>query len=153
MWLSLRLFSCALTRRCQLLLLVVFVFVISRACFSSQTLKTRAFLFFFVCAHVRESWSRAFLAWTVETRDKHREVTDSLLQRRLLDLHQKTFFREPCIFCEESRGKINAKDVELFRNGWVHEFYHLKALIALEQVNTSIVEKSRIFVSKTLMGR
>ena len=37
--------------------------------------------------------------------------------------------------------KINVKDVELFRNGLVHEFYRFKALIALEQVNTSVDEK------------
>ena len=42
------------------------------------------------------------------------------------------------LFCEESLGKIDAKDVELFRNGSVHEFCRLKALITLEQVNTSV---------------
>ena len=31
--------------------------------------------------------------------------------------------------CEESLGKINAKDVELFRKGSVHELYRLKAWI------------------------
>ena len=31
--------------------------------------------------------------------------------------------------CDESFGKINAKDVELFRKGSVHEFYLWKALI------------------------
>ena len=41
------------------------------------------------------------------------------------------------LFCEECLGKINAKDVELFRNGSVHELYRLKALITLEQVNTT----------------
>ena len=40
-------------------------------------------------------------------------------------------------------GKINAKDIELFRNGSVYEFYRLKALIILEQVNTSVVEKKK----------
>ena len=40
------------------------------------------------------------------------------------------------MFCEESLGEINGKDVKIFQNGWVHEFYCLKALIALEQVNT-----------------
>ena len=50
-------------------------------------------------------------------------------------------FRAPCMFREESLGKIKAKDVELIRNGSVHEFYRLKALITLEQVNTSVVEK------------
>ena len=38
------------------------------------------------------------------------------------------------MFSEESLGKTNFK---LFRNVSVHEFYPLKALIALEQVNTT----------------
>ena len=42
------------------------------------------------------------------------------------------------LFCEESLGKIDAKDVEIFRKGSVHKFYRLKALNALEQVNTSV---------------
>ena len=33
--------------------------------------------------------------------------------------------------------------LELFQNGSVHEFYRLKALITLEQVNTSVVEKNK----------
>ena len=33
---------------------------------------------------------------------------------------------------------MHAKDVELFRNGSVHEFYRLKALITLEQAKTSV---------------
>ena len=53
-------------------------------------------------------------------------------------------FRAPSMFREESLGKIKAKDVELIRNGSVHEFYRLKALSTLEQVNTSVVEKRRI---------
>ena len=40
------------------------------------------------------------------------------------------------MFCEESLGEINGKDVKIFQNGWVHESYCLKALIALEQVTT-----------------
>ena len=36
------------------------------------------------------------------------------------------------MFCEENFGKINAKDVDkFFRNGYVHEFYRLKAFITL----------------------
>ena len=38
------------------------------------------------------------------------------------------------MFSEESLGKINLK---LFQKVSVHEFYRLKALIALEQVNTT----------------
>jgi len=75
----------------------------------------------------RESWSQAFLAKTVETRNKNRDVSQC-----------------HALFCEDSLGKIDAKDVEPFRNGLVHKFYHLKALITLAQVNTSV---------KTLMVR
>ena len=48
------------------------------------------------------------------------------------------------MFCEESLGKINKCDLELFRNGSVHELYRLKEfyynfrlkeLITVEQVN------------------
>ena len=39
---------------------------------------------------------------------------------------------------ESHPGKIHAKDVELFRNESVHEFYRLKALSTLEHVNTSV---------------
>ena len=38
---------------------------------------------------------------------------------------------------------INAKDIELFRNKSVYKFYPLKALIILEQVSTSVVEKKK----------
>ena len=47
------------------------------------------------------------------------------------------------MFCEESLGEINRKDVKIFQNGWVHELYCLKALIALEQVNTLEVGKKK----------
>ena len=80
-----------------------------------------------------------FLAETVETGDKNRDVTDNM-------------FRPPCMFCEASLGKINVKDVELFRNGSVHGFCRLKALITLAEVNTSMVDKRRIFMSKTSMS-
>ena len=53
------------------------------------------------------------------------------------------------MFCEESLGKINKCDLELFRNGSVFEFYRMKELITLEQVNTSVVGKKRtILISK-----
>ena len=53
-------------------------------------------------------------------------------------------------FHEESLGKIYAKDLELFWNRQlVHEFDRLKVLITLEQVNTSVVERRRILMSKT----
>ena len=39
------------------------------------------------------------------------------------------------------RGRPTLKDVERFRNGSVHEFYSLKALKTLKNVNTSDVEK------------
>ena len=52
-------------------------------------------------------------------------------------------FGSPCVFCEESLGKINTKDVGLFLNGSVREFYRLKALISLEQIYTLVVEKKK----------
>ena len=52
--------------------------------------------------------------------------------------------------CEESLEKISAKDIELFQHGSVHEFYRLKALITLEQVNTSTVEKKESKMSETV---
>ena len=47
------------------------------------------------------------------------------------------------------------EDVELFRNGSVHEFYCLKALIiTLKQVITPVVEKKKkILMSKTSVVR
>ena len=75
----------------------------------------------------RGSWSQAFLTETVETGDKYRDVTTYL------------------------------KDVELFRNESVHEFYRLKALISLEQVNTSVSkQKENLYeqnLSETSMAR
>ena len=59
-------------------------------------------------ARQKGSWSLAFLTETEETGDKNRDVTDDI-------------FKAPSKFCEESLGKISAKDVELFRNGSVHE--------------------------------
>ena len=51
------------------------------------------------------------------------------------------------MFREESLGS------ELFRIGSVHEFYRLKALITLEQVNTTewSKKKIRILISKIAM--
>ena len=63
--------------------------LISQACFySSETLKMQWSLsfFFFSCVRAnRESWSHAFLVEIMETGDKHRNVTDSLLHCRLRD--------------------------------------------------------------------
>ena len=49
-------------------------------------------------------------------------------------------WQKPCI---ESLEKIKAKDAEPFRNGSVHEFYRLKALITLEEVITSVAGKNK----------
>ena len=49
--------------------------------------------------------------------------------------------QKPRMFCEESLGKVNAKDLELFWNSLVHEFYCLKVLMTLERV----VEKKKNF--------
>ena len=57
----------------------------------------------------------------METEDKNRDVS----QRHAL-------------FCEETLGKIDAKDIELFRNGLSHEFYRLKVLMTLDKLNTSV---------------
>ena len=46
------------------------------------------------------------------------------------------------MFCEESLGKVNAKDLELFRNRSVHKLYCLKVLITLEQ-DLLVVEKKK----------
>ena len=39
--------------------------------------------------------------------------------------------QEPRMFCEESLGKVNAKDLELFWNRFVDKFYCLKVLMLL----------------------
>ena len=57
--------------------------------------------------------------------------------------------QEPRMFCEESSGQVNAKDLELFRNSLVHEFYCLKVLITLE---LEWLRKRRILMSKTLIN-
>ena len=95
--------------------------VIRRACLAAR-LKMQAFLsFFHLCVLAEKGLMILFLAKTVETGDKNRDVTDNM-------------FRTQCMFCEESLGNINVKDVELFRNGSVHEqFCRLKALITLEK--------------------
>ena len=54
--------------------------------------------------------------------------------------------------CEESLEKISAKDIELFQHGSVHEFYRLKALITLEQVNTSVVGKNKNLTEQAVDG-
>jgi len=70
----------------------------------------------FSCVHAkRKTRSEAFLAETVESGNKYRDVTITAY----------------------------SKDVELSRNGSVHEFYRLKALITLEQANISVVEKKK----------
>ena len=61
---------------------------------------------------------QAFLADTVETGTNNRFVMEAthVLRRKL------------------------SKDLELFGNVSVHEFYRLKALITLEQVNTELAK-------------
>ena len=46
------------------------------------------------------------------------------------------------MFCEESLGEINGKDVKIFQSGWVHELYCLKALIELEPYRLKKKKKS-----------
>ena len=76
---------------------------------SRESLKMKELFFLRVCPPTEESWSQAFLAETVETGDKNCDLTDNI-------------FRAPCVLSEKSLGKINTKDVELLRNGSVHEF-------------------------------
>ena len=99
-----------------------------------------AFSFSPVCSQKEVSWSQVFLVEAVESEDKNRDVTDHI-------------FRAPCMFCKKSLGKFNAKDVEISRNWSVHEFYRLKALVTLKQMNTSVSQKTRIFMCKTSMVR
>ena len=75
-----------------------------------------AFLFFFFSRvrAKRGSWSRAFLTETVEIGDKYRDVTPYL------------------------------KNVELFRNEWVHEFYRLRALTKQNLYEQNFSETSMV---------
>ena len=83
--------------------------------------------FFLVCTAKIGSWSQAFLAEAMETGDKNRD---------------RQHIQSVCIICEESLGKVNAKDVKLFQKGSLHKPYCLKAVITLKQVNTSVVKKN-----------
>ena len=71
-------------------------------------------------------------------------VTITMTYFRKKDIFQKDGYH--AFFCEESFGTISTKD------GSFYEFYHLKALNTVEQVNTSVFEKRGIFMSKTLIG-
>ena len=44
------------------------------------------------------------------------------------------------MFVKKAKGRLN---LELFRNVLVHEFYRLKALITLEEVNTTEWSKKK----------
>ena len=110
-------------------------------CLSRHFFWSKKYKLYFSCVLAkRGSWSQVFLGETVETGVENRGVTDNI-------------FRAPCMFCEEGLGKINAKDVQLFQNGSVHEFYRLKALITSKQVNTSVVGKKKNISEKTSMGK
>ena len=74
---------------------------------------------FFVCASQEWSLSQEFLAESVEPVDRNGGVTKAMQTK-----HRKYY----------------AKDVEIFRNN----FFGLKALITLEQVITSVVEKKNL---------
>ena len=67
----------------------------------------------------------------LDTFNKQVDVNFIDLDSELVDLNYKV---ASLIFCHVWRSI-------LFRNGSVHKFYHLKALITLEQVITSVVEK------------
>ena len=72
-----------------------------------------------MCALKGGLWSQHFLAETVEA-----------------GVNNSGGSQQHALFFEEGLGKIDVKDVALFWNRSVQEFYHLKALITLEQVNT-----------------
>ena len=57
------------------------------------------------------------------------------------------------MFCGESFiGKVYAKDLELFQNRLVHEFYPLKVVVTLEQLNLpQWSRKRRILISKMMV--
>ena len=56
----------------------IIIYFISLACFSSETLKMQASVFF-SCVHAkRGSWSQAFLAETMETGDKNCSMTGTM---------------------------------------------------------------------------
>ena len=59
-------------------------------------------------------------------------------------------YRSHACFAKKAQERLT---LELFRNVSVHEFYRLKALITLEQVNTTVWSKKkiRILISKTAM--
>ena len=86
--------------------------------------------------------SQAFLAETVETENKNRCVTEAMHVLRSLCTATPPL-KKIRKTSEESLGKINKRDLELLRNRSVHRFYHLKELIALEQVKTSVVKKKK----------
>ena len=50
--------------------------------------------------------------------------------------------RSHAYFAKKSQERLN---LELFRNVSVHEFYRLKALITLEQVNTTEWSKKNLY--------
>ena len=63
-----------------------------------------------------------------------------------------TYSERHACFVKKSLGKFNAKDVEISRNWSVHEFYRLKALITLKQMNTSVVAKDKNLYVQTFDG-
>ena len=86
----------------------------------------------------RGSWTQAFLAETVETRNKNGDVTENIQCI-------KNFPQRPACFVKKA---LEAKYVELFGNESVYEYYRLKVLITLEEVNISVVEKKQNLYEK-----
>ena len=70
--------------------------------------------------------------------------------RRSLGRSLETGTKNRCVM--EVTHVYERLNLELFRNASVHEFYHFKALISLEQVNTTEwLKKKKILISKTAM--
>ena len=93
--------------------------LISIACVSSDSHNLQAVFFSSYLVHkTTVVVPGVLLAENVETGNKNRCVTEATQATHVLRR-------------------------ELFRNGSVYEFYRLKALITLEQVNTSVVENKK----------
>ena len=94
-------------------------------------------VFFFVFSPQNKSHGlRVERGRTMETGDKNRGLTGASI----------------CMFCGESLGEVYAKDLELFQNRLVHEFYPLKVVVTLEQLNLpQWSRKRRILISKMMV--
>ena len=84
------------------------------------------FLFSFVCAHQKGSWSQTFLAETVETGDKNRDVTDDIFRVPYMFCEAYSTFSQPigkiCDVVTFSRKAIHAKLQNLMSSTFMYFF-------------------------------